>query len=65
MFYWCSHFDYGEKYLKGKYSFTEPPIKLQNNQWLDFSGFQFVDSGNKVLLGLLNFNKCVLKVAKP
>lgn len=44
--------------------FTDPSIKIQSNQWLDLSGFQFKDSGNKVFLEMLKFNKCTLRFAK-
>lgn len=35
-----------------------------NNQWLYLSGFQFVDSGNKVCVGVVKSKKCALKFAK-
>lgn len=44
--------------------FSNLPIKIQNNQWLDLLGFKFVDSGNKVFLTRHKFNKCALKFAK-
>lgn len=44
--------------------FIDPSIKIQNNQWLDLSDFQFVGSGNKVFLGMLKFNKLTLRFAK-
>lgn len=53
-----------ERNIRESNMFIDPSIKIQNNQWLDLSDFQFVGSGNKVFLGMLKFNKLTLRFAK-